>query len=663
MLAVGLTTMPRVARVTRGAAQPDRRARLRGRRRGARRVARPDPARRDPAEHPLAADGRGEPAADLRDRAHRRARLPRLLDRSERRRLGPDDPGEPARARVAAVGRRAADRRDRAAHDRHEPRRRRHRARRDRHRPRDGPPSERRRAPQSRSTGCASSCASTGDRHRRRGHVRDRARRGARARGRVRLRQDDGRARAARAHPARCARSRAAAIRIGDVDVLALGSAARRSIRGRVVSYVPQDPAAALNPALRIGTQLRETLEVHGFGSGSEEREARIAEVMREVALPDDRAFLRRYPHELSGGQQQRIGLAMAFACRPARDRARRADDRPRRDDAGARARAPCASSPRPTASPRSTSATTSPSSARSRPHRGHVCRARRRDRPDRRAVPRPPRTPTRAAWSQAIPHLSGRRELIGIPGRAPSPGARPERLHVRAALHVRARGAAATRSRRCRELAPVAAGHRCAAPRRGGAGAAWSARRPPRASTSRDTTTTDAVLTLDKVFAGYGATDGRARHQPAARPRTSASRWSGESGSGKTTLARSIAGLHRDRTGEILLRGTPLAHAARAPHARVRRQSIQYVFQNPYGSLNPRKTIGQIVRQPLGVFGERDRRATPTSASRRCSSASRSPRATLDRYPDQLSGGERQRVAIARALVVRAPRCSSATR
>ena len=88
-------------------------------------------------------------------------------------------------------------------------------------------------------------------------------------------------------------------------------------MRGRLVSYVPQDPAASLNPALRIGTQLREMLEVHGFGSGTDEREARIAEVMREVALPDDTKYLRRYPHELSGGQQQRIGLAMAFACRP----------------------------------------------------------------------------------------------------------------------------------------------------------------------------------------------------------------------------------------------------------------------------------------------------------------------------------------------------------
>ena len=82
------------------------------------------------------------------------------------------------------------------------------------------------------------------------------------------------------------------------------------------MSYVPQDPASSLNPALRIGIQLREVLEAHGQ-TDSKANTARIAEMMREVALDDDPAYLRRYPHQLSGGQQQRVGLAMAFANRP----------------------------------------------------------------------------------------------------------------------------------------------------------------------------------------------------------------------------------------------------------------------------------------------------------------------------------------------------------
>src|ERR1700730_18616074 len=104
---------------------------------------------------------------------------------------------------------------------------------------------------------------------------------------------------------------------LGDMDVLQLSESEREHTRGRLISYVPQDPAAALNPALRIGMQLREILEAHNYGSGADERRERVAEMMREVALPDEPSYLKRYPHELSGGQQQRVGLAIAFACRP----------------------------------------------------------------------------------------------------------------------------------------------------------------------------------------------------------------------------------------------------------------------------------------------------------------------------------------------------------
>lgn len=103
--------------------------------------------------------------------------------------------------------------------------------------------------------------------------------------------------------------------RVGDpVDVLALGPAQRRKLRGATVSYVPQDPALSLNPALRIRLQIAEVLETHGYAGSVEER---VAEVLTEVGLPADRAYRRRYPHQLSGGQQQRVGIAMAFACRP----------------------------------------------------------------------------------------------------------------------------------------------------------------------------------------------------------------------------------------------------------------------------------------------------------------------------------------------------------
>ncbi|MGN6380890.1 MAG: ATP-binding cassette domain-containing protein, partial [Gaiellales bacterium] len=117
-------------------------------------------------------------------------------------------------------------------------------------------------------------------------------------------------------HARRGLRIAGGSVLLGGHDILALGEEQLRRLRGSLVSYVPQDPASSLNPALRIGIQLREVIEAHGNQPDSAVA-GRVAEMMREVALPDDRAFLRRYPHELSGGQQQRVGLAMAFANRP----------------------------------------------------------------------------------------------------------------------------------------------------------------------------------------------------------------------------------------------------------------------------------------------------------------------------------------------------------
>jgi peptide/nickel transport system ATP-binding protein len=124
-----------------------------------------------------------------------------------------------------------------------------------------------------------------------------------------------------------------------------------------------------------------------------------------------------------------------------------------------------------------------------------------------------------------------------------------------------------------------------------------------------------------------------------------------GESGSGKTTLARCIVGLHSNWTGEITFDGGRLIPGARdRPKETLRR--VQYIFQNPYTSLNPRKTVGQIVAQPLEQLLGLPYRERAERAARVLEDVSLGGDFT-GRYPDQLSGGERQRVAIARALVV----------
>jgi peptide/nickel transport system ATP-binding protein len=118
-------------------------------------------------------------------------------------------------------------------------------------------------------------------------------------------------------HQRRGARISAGRIRIGELDMLALPGRQLRAARGRDISYVPQDPAASLNPARRIGVQLLETLKIHEWGSDDAARRARVLEVLGEVSLPQDESFLRRYPHELSGGQQQRVAIARALVNQP----------------------------------------------------------------------------------------------------------------------------------------------------------------------------------------------------------------------------------------------------------------------------------------------------------------------------------------------------------
>lgn len=86
---------------------------------------------------------------------------------------------------------------------------------------------------------------------------------------------------------------------------------AASGVRGRVVAYMPQHPGSALNPARRIGATLRELESLHHPG------EEVVAEALRAAQLPDDRATVRRFPHQFSGGQRQRIALAQALTCRP----------------------------------------------------------------------------------------------------------------------------------------------------------------------------------------------------------------------------------------------------------------------------------------------------------------------------------------------------------
>jgi peptide/nickel transport system ATP-binding protein len=125
-----------------------------------------------------------------------------------------------------------------------------------------------------------------------------------------------------------------------------------------------------------------------------------------------------------------------------------------------------------------------------------------------------------------------------------------------------------------------------------------------------------------------------------------------GESGSGKSTLARLVMALEAPTQGQVLLNGTDL-HRLSPPDLRRARSELQMVFQDPYGSLDPRRTVLQTVAEPLAVLHG----ASPQEQQQRAAEAMDAVglrSADLAKYPHEFSGGQRQRIAIARALITR---------
>ena len=429
-------------------------------------------------------------------------------------------------------------------------------------------------------------------------------------------------------------------VMIGDSDMASLSVVQVRRIRGVQIGYVPQDPSSSLNPALRIGKQLRELLDQHDIGA-ADERIVRIREILREVGLPDDDGFLARYPHQLSGGQVQRVAIAMVFLPRPkvlVLDEPttgldvttqemvlKTLDELCERFDVAA------------LYVTHDLAVVAQIADRVGVLYAGHLVELG----PAREIFSRPNHPYTRALLD-AIPHLKRPRRLEGIPGQTPSPGNRPAgcRFHDRCAFVID----------ECRTTEPdlleVGQGHVSRCLRRDELGP-WD----PHRSDSWDTdpeTTRESVLRVEHLNVFYG------RKQVVFDVGLELGRGEvvalvGESGSGKTTISRCVGGLHRQWDGTITLEGATLEKGARQRSAETR-QHIQYIFQNPYGSLNPRRTVEQILRRPLELFGIARGKEASELAGQLLERVQLS-RSMLGLRTNRLSGGERQRLAIARAL------------
>ena len=442
-------------------------------------------------------------------------------------------------------------------------------------------------------------------------------------------------------HARRGLRISAGEVRVDGVDLLRLPAAQLRAVRGARVAYVPQDPSAALNPALRVGTQLREAIRVHP--GAVEDPDGRIREVLDEARLDASPELLRRYPHQLSGGQQQRVGLAMAFACRPSLivlDEPTTGLDVTTQRHVLDTIRSLCAAyGVAAVYVSHDLAVVGGLVSDVAVMYSGRIIELG----PTARVFGEPLHPYSRGLLS-AVPSPAQATRLTGIDGQPPRPGRRPAGCSFAPRCGF---AAAECRSQQPEPVLIDARTVRCvrvAQVRESSTGVAAVFRRAETASGEAP------VLSLRDVSAAYG-------RRPVLSgidldvPAESCVAVVGESGSGKTTLARCIVGLHHNWTGEISFEGAALGASARGRPRQVLRQ-VQYIFQNPYTSLNPRKTIGQIVAQPLEQYLRLGYRERSQRAARALADVSLSAD-FLSRYPDQLSGGERQRVAIARALVV----------
>lgn len=468
-------------------------------------------------------------------------------------------------------------------------------------------------------------------------------------------------------------------VRIGGEEILGLTPKARHALRGRRVTLLMQDPFTMLHPQLTCGRQIADGLrERHGALRGRRNAAARRDEVVRrlaEVGLGPEAAD--RYPHELSGGMRQRVAAAAALAGDPELLIA----DEPTTalDAANQRAVLDLLRGLQRDRGMGLVLISHDLRVAFSACDRVYVLYAGavlEHGRPQ--ALESAPAHPYTAGLLASEPSV-GRRfaELPALPGFVPPPGRRtggcpfadrcahtaPECRTTPVGLRpVRPAGpedGAVARLSACVRLADIgdalaAPGERAVAgpvttePVTTGAGAGSAA--------VPDGDAVLAVSSVSRTFRSAAGDHSALRDVSLTVAPGSVLALVGESGSGKTTLARIAIGLETFDGGTVRTGGVALP-AGRRPDTADRRRlaaQAQIVFQDPYSSLNPLRTVGATLREALAAPGGRRARDIPDADATALLAQVGLPASYAARRPAALSGGERQRVAVARALAAR---------
>lgn len=392
-------------------------------------------------------------------------------------------------------------------------------------------------------------------------------------------------------------------------EVLHLPAAQRRAMCGKEIAMIFQEPMSSLNPVFTVGAQIGEVLRLH-MGMDKRGARARTLELLEEVGIPDPAQRIDAYPSQMSGGQQQRVMIAMAIACEP---------------------KLLIADEP-----------TTALDVTIQKQIMELIAGLQKKHRMSVLFITHDLGLVAEIADQVIVMRHGEVRET----GDARAVFAEPKDLYTRALLHCRP--SLDARPVRLPVINDYMEGRLDAVER-------------PAQRTRGSAPDDDIVLDVQDLKKSFWLCEGlfgkrefravKGVSFKLARGKTLGV--VGESGSGKSTVGLTLLRLHQASGGSVLFEGRDLL-AMSAREFQPFKRRIQIIFQNPYASLNPRFTVGQILLEPMRLHAIGANDAERTGMALALLERVGLPQQAYHRYPHEFSGGQRQRIAIARCLTMK---------